>query len=113
MLRIILITLSFASFPISLSSQTIDFAMEVCSGFCISDVTIDVCDGFCIPDETWEVLGACSNFPDISVEICDGFCISDATIEICDGFCIPDRQVCVSNARELDSETLKILRLID
>ena len=113
MLREMLIILPLLSVPTWSSSQTIDFAMEVCSGFCISDVIVEICDGFCIPDETWEIVGACSNFPDLSVEICDGFCIPDATIEICDGFCIPDRQVCVSNANQLDNATLEVLRLVN
>ena len=86
MLREMLMILPLLSFPTWSNSQTIDFAMEVCSGFCISDVIVEICDGVCIPD---------------------------ATIEICDGFCIPDRQVCVSNANQLDKATLEVLRLIN
>lgn len=111
---VFLISFLFVVVPISnAKSQIVDFAMEVCDGFCITDIKIKVCDGFCIADETWRVAGACSNFPDVKVGVCDGFCIADKTIKICDGFCIADRTVCVSNARSLKPSMLRTLGLID
>ena len=86
-------------------SQTIDFAVEVEDYF--ADLKVKIVDYF--GDEKWEVVGTCSNIPNLKIEIVDYF--GDKKVEIVDYF--GDRRICITNANSLNVETLRKLRLID
>ena len=99
------------------NAELIDHAVEIETGLSFySDVTIEICDSPCVfSDETWEVVGACSNIPNLKIEVCDGLCfLPDKTIEICEGLCFnADKKICITNANQLELELLKKLKLID
>ena len=75
-------------------AQMVDFAVEVVDYFA---------------DEKWEVVGACTNSPNLKIEFVDYF--ADMKVEIVDYFA--DRKICITNAEELDRDLLERLGLIN
>ena len=111
------------------NTENVDFAINITepgsiSSILGSDLTIEILDpgsiSYIIGEaETWKVVGACSNTPNLTVEILDPGSISsileDAKqIKIVDNSVFSaDKKICITNAKELDTETLKLLKLID
>jgi len=87
------------------AAQIADVSVEAVSAF--GDITVEIVDAF--GDQEWEVLGACSGFPDQEVEFVDYF--GDITVEIVDAF--GDQSICITNADELDYELREKLGLND
>ena len=102
---------SIIMYQSSALAQSIDYAVEVKSG--LFTKSVEIVDGMLMPDERWRVIGGCSNFPNLKIEIVDGMLMPDLRVEIVDGMLMPDKTVCITNAKELDVETLKLLKLID
>ena len=110
-------------------AQTIDFAVLISEPGSISslmgaDLEIEILDSGSMSSllgdtEKWQVVGACSNTPNITVEIIDPGSISsilgDAKkIEIVENSIFgADKKICITNANDLDNDTLRILKLID
>ena len=110
-------------------TESVDFAVNISEPGSInsilgSDLTIEILDPGSISSilgdaETWKVVGACSNVPNLTVEILDPGSISsilgDAKqIKITDNSILSaDKTICITNAKDLNVETLKLLRLID
>ena len=109
--------------------ESVDFAVNISkpgsiSSILGSDLKIEILDPGSISSilgdsETWKVVGACSNTPNLTVEILDPSSISsilgDAKkIKITDNLILgADKTICITNAKDLDAETLKLLKLID
>ena len=110
-------------------TESVDFAINISepgsiSSILGSDLTIEIIDSGSISSiladaETWKVVGACSNAPNLTVEILDPGSISsileDAKqIEIVDNSVFSaDKKICITNAKDLDTKTLKLLKLIN
>jgi len=110
-------------------AQTIDFAVRISEPGSISslmgaDLEIEILDSGSMSSllgdtEKWQVVGACSNTPNITVEIIDTGSITsilgDAKkIEIVENSIFgADKKICITNANDLDNDTLRILKLID
>ena len=110
-------------------AQTIDFAVHISEPGSISslmgtDLEIEILDSGSMSSllgdtEKWQVVGACSNMPNITVEIIDPGSISsilgDAKkIEIIENSIFgADKKICITNANDLDNDMLRILKLID
>ena len=110
-------------------TESVDFAINISepgsiSSILGSDLTIEIIDpgsiGSILADaETWKVVGACSNAPNLTVEILDpgsiGSILEDAKqIEIVDNSVFSaDKKICITNAKDLDTKTLKLLKLIN
>ena len=110
-------------------TESVDFAVNISKPGTISsllgpDLTIEILDPGSISSllgdsETWEVVGACSNTPNLTVEILDPGSISSLLgnakkINITNSSIFSaDKTICITNAKELDAETLKLLKLID
>jgi len=89
----------------AVNAQMIDYAVEGVGFF--PDVKVEIVDFF--PDEKWQVVGSCSNSPNLKVEFVDFF--PELKVEIVDFF--PDRTICITNADGLDEDLLRKLKLID
>ena len=110
-------------------TESVDFAINISEPSSISSIlgshlTIEILDLGSISSilgdaETWKVVGTCSNVPNLTVEILDPGSISsilgDAKqIKIVDNSIFSaDKKICITNANDLDAETLKLLKLID
>jgi len=110
-------------------AESVDFAVNISKPGSISsilgpDLTIEILDPGSISSllgdaETWKVVGACSNTPNLTVEILDPGSISSILenakkINITDSpIFSADKTICITNAKDLDAETLKLLKLID
>ena len=73
----------------------------------LEDIKIKIVDIF--EDQKWKVVGLCSNNANLKVKIVDIF--EDTKIKIVDIF--EDKKICITNANELDEDTLRMLKLID
>ena len=105
-MRQLILTLAFACLSASIArAQAIDFAVE--SVNFLADVEVEIVDF--LADETREVVGACSNSPNLQVEFVDF--LADVTVEIVDF--LADRKICITNAEDLDEDLLRELNLID
>ena len=110
-------------------AKTIDFAVSISEPGSISsllgaDIKIEILDSGNISSllgdtEKWQVVGACSNTPNLTVEIIESGSISsllgDAKkIEIVENSIFgADKKICITNANDLHNDTLRILKLID
>ena len=88
-LSYLFVSTNFVFAPIA-HSESVNYAVEIVDYFA---------------DEKWEVIGGCSNFPNLKVEIVDYF--ADKKVEIVDYFA--DKKVCITNPSSLDSETRRKL----
>ena len=110
-------------------AESVDFAVKISktgsiSSILGSDLTIKISKPGSISSilgdtETWKVVGVCSNTPNLTVKILDPGSISSIledykTIKIIDSpIFSADKKICITNAKDLDAETLKLLKLID
>ena len=110
-------------------AESVDFAVKISKPGSISSIlgsvlTIKISKPGSISSilgdtETWKVVGACSNTANLTVKILDPGSISPIlgdykTIKITDSPIFSgDKKICITNAKDLDAETLKLLKLID
>ena len=102
-------------------AQSIDAAVEVLVGITAigakSKVAIEEGVAAIGADEKWEVVGVCSkNTPTLKVAIVTGVEAIGVRfkVEIVEGVSAigADRKICITNARTLDIDTLKALKLV-
>ena len=86
-------------------AQSVDFAVQV--NEYVGDVSVVINEY--VGDESWVIVGACSNSPNLTITINEY--VGEKSVVINEYF--GDRSVCITNADELDRETLKKLKLID
>lgn len=80
--------------PTQASAQIIDFAVESVQFY--EEVKIRIVDFY--EDETWEVVGACSNPPNLKARFVDFH--EDVQVRIVQFY--GDRKVCITNAEDLE-----------
>jgi hypothetical protein len=99
------------------NSETINFATKIAGPYEIfKDLKIEILGPYdMFEDETWKIIGACSNKTTLIVEIAGPYDMDvDKKIKIADKYDIfIDKKTCITNANDLDKDTLKLLRLID
>ena len=87
------------------AAQMINYAVE--SVDYLGDMSVNIVDY--LGDESWEVLGACSNTPNLKVNFVDY--LGDISVNIVDY--LGDKKICITNADQLDYDLLKKLNLTD
>jgi hypothetical protein len=129
MKKLLSILVLYLCFSGSASAQTIDFAIRISEPGSISslmgaEIKIEILDTGSMSSllgntEKWQVVGACSNTPNLTVEILESGSISSLLgdtkkIEIVENSIFgADKKICITNANDLDNDTLRILKLID
>lgn len=103
-MRVLILATAFILFGQSnVSAQSINYAVKSVDYF--EDVKVKIVDFF--EDEKWQVVGTCSNMPNLKVKFVDFF--EDKKVKIVDFFA--DKKVCITNANELDADLLRKLNL--
>jgi alkyl hydroperoxide reductase subunit AhpC len=114
---IYLILILHLSLISSSKTETINFATKIAGPYdMFSDLKIEISGPYdMFEDETWKILGACSNTPNLTVEIAGPYdMFADKKIKIADKYdMFVDKTTCITNADDLDQETLRLLKLID
>lgn len=110
---------AFSSASVSARTQVIDAALEAVTGplAASADLKVAVVEGGAaiFADEKWEVVGACSNKPNLRVEFVTGIAaiFVETTVEIVTGVMSlsADQRICITNSADLTDELRLALKL--
>lgn len=110
-------------------AERVDFAVNVIKSGSVnsllgSDFKIEILDNNSLTTllgdvETWKVLGVCRNRPNLRLEVLNSDSISSILedvkkVKIINNPIVnADKTICITNAKELDTETLKLFKLLD
>ena len=129
MIKFIIIFLLVLLWSKNTHAERVDFAINVVKSSSVnsllgSDLKIKILDSNNLTTllgdvETWKVLGVCSNSPNLRLEVLNPDSISSILgdvkkVKIINNPIInADKTICITNAKELDTKTLKLFKLID